>query len=170
MRTGEPPLKGTIRDVRRGVGLLICNRDYGRRMLRVSVTCVFAILVIAASTESSAQYTADTITLFSDPSGDSCTLIDDQEGPLSVYVINESRGLVDSRFRIASSEGFNADYVSEVIHMPFYIGDLRAGIDIGYGYCATGTLLLATITYMGHGIKPMRVPRSLAASSVGRYH
>jgi len=120
-------------------------------MWRARVTCVFAILVIAASTESSAQTVPSTITLFSDPNGYSCTLIDNQEIPLNVYVINESRGLVDSRFRIASSEGFNADYLSEVVHMPFHIGDLRAGIDIGYGYCATGTLLLATITYMGHG-------------------
>lgn len=63
MKTDEPALKRTIRDVRRGVGLLFCNRDHGRRMLRVWVTCVFAILVIAASTESSAQYIADTMVL-----------------------------------------------------------------------------------------------------------
>jgi hypothetical protein len=133
---------------------MFCNRDRGRRMWRASVTCVFAILVIAASTESSAQYVPATITLFSDPSGDSCTLIDDKEGLLNVYVVNKiapGLGLVGSRFRVASSEGFNAEYASELIHLPAHMGDLRAGVDIAYNYCYSGSLLLATITYMGHG-------------------
>jgi hypothetical protein len=123
-------------------------------MLLACVASVFAILVIVVGTESNAQCVLESVTLFSDPNGDSCTLADNGGGPLNIYVVNKippGLGLVDSRFRVASSEGFGADYVSEVIHMPFHIGDLRAGIEIAYNYCHTGTVLLATMTYLGHG-------------------
>jgi hypothetical protein len=124
------------------------------RMKLASVFCALVIPLFGASAQSRAQTVFETVSLFSDPNGDSCTLIDDKEGPLTIYVVNKippGFGLVDSRFRVASSEGFNANYVSEVILMPFHLGDLRAGIEIVYNYCYTGTLLLATMTYMGHG-------------------
>lgn len=114
-----------------------------------------ATIVIAATNPATAQVDYGSISLFSDPNGDSCVLIDDGDGPLNIYVVQKTplvRGWVDSRFRVSNSEGFNADYVGEVIHAFAHVGDLRAGIEIVYGHCDTGTvLLLATMTYMGHG-------------------
>jgi len=121
---------------------------------RTVLACVFSVLVVLVvgmSTWANAQTIHEAVTVFSDPNGGSCTLVDDSEAPLSVYVIAKTSGTVNSRFRVASSEGFNADYLSEVIHMPFHTGDLRTGIDITYAYCAIGAVLLATMTYAGHG-------------------
>jgi hypothetical protein len=114
---------------------------------------VVMILLATTSTPLRAQSMVWTVTLSSDPIVTSCTLVDNQEGPLKVYVINEiaADGLVSSSFRVASSAGFSADYMGETIHLPFHIGDLRTGIDITYAYCATATVLLATMEYMGHG-------------------
>ena len=120
--------------------------------LQKSLFGVVMILVATTSTQLRAQSIEATITLSSDPSATSCTLVDNQEGLLNIYVLNEiPLGLVSSSFRVASSAGFNADYMSETIHMLFHTGDLRTGIEITYAYCASGTVLLATMTYMGHG-------------------
>jgi hypothetical protein len=99
-----------------------------------------------------AQSSPATITAFADPLGASCTLLDDGEKMFEVYIIQSpAGGLVGSRFRIAGSPGIGAEYVSATVHLPFFMGDVQTGIDIAYGYCASGSLLLVTVTYLGHG-------------------
>ena len=122
-------------------------------LMRSIALLLTSALLVAPVASAAQDYWAD-ISVFSDPLGSSCSLLDGGVAPFNVYVLcrpTPGIGLVGSRFRISSSPGFGGEYVSETIHLPFFVGDLFAGIEVGYAWCYTTDLLVATIAYMGHG-------------------
>ena len=99
-----------------------------------------------------AQDSPGNITLFADPAANSCSITDQAEGPFTVYVIHVNMsGFAWSDFRVTESSGFLATYVSETVETLNHVGDFRSGINVAYGSCVDGPLLLGTITYEGHG-------------------
>jgi len=91
------------------------------------------------------------ITVFADPAGSSCAIVDQVPGLFTLYVLHTNMdGMVSSDFRVIESSGFHATYVNETVP-PIHVGSLQAGISVGYGACVVGPLLLGTITYAGDG-------------------
>ena len=56
-----------------------------------------------------------------------------------------------SKFKVVENGGFQATYLSENVLVSSHFGSFRLGIDIAYGSCNTGSLLLGSISYDGHG-------------------
>ena len=118
---------------------------------------MFAAGLLFLAGSANGQYLSDSsITAYSDPAGNMCTLADNGEQALQVYVVHSvgsnPLGVVAADFRVVASSGFAADYVGENIEPGFLVlGDLRSGIQIAYALCVSGSFLVATITYQGHG-------------------
>jgi hypothetical protein len=118
-----------------------------------SVLLVAPVSVPAASAQVGAP--GGNISVFADPFGSTCFLMDDAPRAFSVYVVHtnvdNSNGITATEFAFVTSEGFTATYLSETIHYPTYYGTLAGGISIGFGICALEPGLLATVNYVGHG-------------------
>ncbi len=92
------------------------------------------------------------ITVFADAGGTACSLFD-SSSPFTVYVVhsNISEPVNGSRFRIVESASFGATFVSETVLFSPFVGSLRSGIDVLYGGCVTGSVVVGSISYQGHG-------------------
>ncbi|HEX6791743.1 MAG TPA: hypothetical protein VF247_10575 [Candidatus Krumholzibacteria bacterium] len=123
-------------------------------MPRVFIVAVLFALITAlfGSRPVAAQYAPGNITAFADPTGTSCSITDQTPGPFNVYVFHTNfGGMYGVNFRVSESGGFHATYLSETLEAPGHYGDFRNGIDLVYGACRNGPVLLGTISYEGHG-------------------
>jgi hypothetical protein len=99
-----------------------------------------------------AQHPAGRIGVYADAGAGACTLDDSQPRAFDLFVVHtDMDGMLSSRFRVVESSGFTATYVGESIATNLHFGDLHSGIDVIYDLCSAGSLLLATISYDGHG-------------------
>jgi hypothetical protein len=117
------------------------------------VGALLALVVCVFPAHSSAQFSPGTVTAHSDEIGSSCSLLDDADKIITVYVFTHvapSFGLGAVRFRLVSSTGFSATYSSEVI--PYvHTGNTQDGLNVAFGTCLSGDILVATVSYIGHG-------------------
>lgn len=122
------------------------------RALPLVASILVTILAIGCPI-ADAQPAGGNISVFADAAGSSCSLVDVVNAPINVYIVHTNlppSGLTGSRFKMVESPGFQATYVAETIALPNYFGSLMTGIAFVYT-CTTQTMLLATVTFNGHG-------------------
>jgi len=84
-----------------------------------------------------------------------CIMNDFGPALVPVYVVHKAiPGATASQFMVTMGGGFNAIYISEIVHMPLSIGSVLTGISIAYGGCLPSDILLVTINYFTQGISP----------------
>jgi len=113
----------------------------------------FALIACLGMVRGSLAGLGGNITVYADPEASECAVTDDAVGPITVYVFhtNIAVPIYSSKFRVVESAGFSATFVSQNVLFAGYVGSFRDGIDMPYGGCFTGSLLLGTIVYEGHG-------------------
>jgi len=125
------------------------------RSLRACLLAASVALFCVLSQQAFAQSFGGHISVFADPSANSCTLLDAVPALFDVYVIHtemtDTWGILGSRFKLIQGPGFSASYVSESIAVPGHVGSVATGITVDYGACSFGTLMLATVTFQGYG-------------------
>lgn len=105
------------------------------------------LLVLLAAT----AVPADTVSVYSDPSGSSCSIADVTPALFTVFVIHDPVYFsVGANLRVVESDGFRATFVEET--NPFYHdGTFSDGVNVFYGECFSSPFVVGTITYQGHG-------------------
>jgi len=113
-------------------------------MLRSLLVAGFVLLFASAAVGNS-------ITVYGDASGASCSIADVSPALFTVFVIhNAVDGSVGSNLRVTESSGFAATFVGE--NNAFYHdGTFRDGVNVFYAECLFSTFVIGTITYQGHG-------------------
>jgi len=95
---------------------------------------------------------AGVIAVFADPSYTSCYYADLAPALLPVYVVHISLpGATASKFQVSTGGGFTGTYTGEYSPMPTVTGNSQTGIEIGYGTCYTGWILILTVNYFCTG-------------------
>jgi hypothetical protein len=90
-----------------------------------------------------------TFGVYSTPGGEIPNLYD-TGGLVEVYVVHKApEGAMAAEFRIQAPAGWVL--VGTQSRYPTIIGDVRQGISIGYGRCATGSINLLALTYQTPG-------------------
>lgn len=133
---------------------------------------VFVLFALLGPAAAGAQGYA--ITIYSDPAGTDCFLIDHAAGLVSIYVFHEigtPGGALGSEFRLAQGTDVTLIWVGEtLLDGGIHFGDTRTGVQIGYGACRTGHLHVATVNYFAFGTSAvcgeMAVCSSLLAADV----
>jgi len=119
--------------------------------------CILLAVVVCLGSvpHHTAAQSAGHISVFSDSSASTCTLIDAAPALFNVYIVHSDManpwGIIGSRFKVVMGPGFTASYVSELIVGQGHAGSVLTGITIAYDACSFGTLLLATVSFQGYG-------------------
>jgi hypothetical protein len=110
---------------------------------------ILAALSVGIGAENArAQPSPGNLTVFADQSASSCSVNDTAPGVVTVYVLHTNFSeMLSSDFRVAVSSGFHGTYLNETHAQLGHVGDFRNGISFGYGGCASGPLLLGTMSY-----------------------
>ena len=108
--------------------------------------------LLACALNESAVAQTERISVFADAAGSACSIIDQPGSTLTVYVIQEfANCTVSVDMSVIEGGGFSATYLNET-HLSFvHIGDFRNGVSVGYGEGKSGTVLIGSIEYAGHG-------------------
>lgn len=92
---------------------------------------------------------AGSIGVYADNAGTNRDIVD-TGGAVTVYVVHKiENGAIASAFSVEAPAGWTL--VSEVSQFPVSIGNIAAGVSIGYGDCLTGVIHLMTMTYDSPG-------------------
>ncbi len=92
---------------------------------------------------------AGSMGIYADAAGTNSRIVDDG-GTVTVYVVHKIEvGGIASAFTVEAPAGWTR--LGAVSQYPVNIGDVDAGMSIGYGNCLTGTIHLMTLTYDSPG-------------------
>jgi hypothetical protein len=98
---------------------------------------------------------ADSIGIYADPAGASCSLNPTAFGLLSIYLIHDSNpGATVSKFKVNDLLGLGAPIGTSVTAGFPNIGTYTTGIEIGYTACRNGKILLGSMSYF-YQLQPM---------------
>lgn len=92
---------------------------------------------------------AGSMGIYADAAGTNSRIVDDG-GTVTVYVVHKIEvGGIASAFTVEAPAGWTR--LGAASQYPVNIGDVDAGMSIGYGNCLTGTIHLMTLTYDSPG-------------------
>jgi hypothetical protein len=95
---------------------------------------------------------AGSIGIYNDENGTNSFLLD-TGGLVTYYVVHKVElGVTASEFSVQAPEGWTL--VAENYEFAAKIGSVASGVSVGYGYCASGNIHVATLTYMSPGDTP----------------
>jgi len=117
-----------------------------------SVSVCFALILLFAL---SAQAQIPKVSLYADPVGVTCNIVDQSPGVLRMYVVvTDAPGTVTAvRFAAPVPECMTGvSWSSDELVFPISIGNSQEGITVGVPYCAETPLHVLTINYVGQGL------------------
>jgi hypothetical protein len=149
-----PPLSGT------GDATVTVNVDPdlipegGTQTGSVTVSSNGGTQAVTIRYEPSGPVVGGMIGLFADPSGTNCNILDNQAGPLRVYVVHHyAVGVAAVQFAAPMPSCMTAaTWLSDECDFPVTVGNSQAGIAVAYGMCLSSPIQVLSILYFAQGV------------------